>query len=103
MKKKWTLFWGIAAFLFLSAGFAATKWKASIPKDMENSELWRQLMTEMTDQQMYYGALSAAHRSLTFFVDQDTKEAAYRTIISLIDKGYPFPTKQLFVTGDLDL
>lgn len=100
----------LVAFFSYSLVFAAdvksndkqdTRWKAAIPKVAEKSEDWHALVNEMLEAHMYYGALAAAHRMLSLFSDLPTKEKAYETIIDLIDRGYPYSTRNLFVSGDL--
>lgn len=85
-----------------TANETAKRWPSAIPKIADKSENWQKLVTELSQNKMQYGALSASHRMLNFFSDLPTKELAYRTIISLIDLGYSFSTRSFFVAGDLD-
>lgn len=82
--------------------FGGTKWEGTPPKGADENELWEILINELIKKQQYYGAMAASYRSLMFFDDLPTKQLAYKTIISLIDKGYPFNTRDIFITGDLD-
>jgi tetratricopeptide (TPR) repeat protein len=80
----------------------AKKWRSEIPKIAQDAGQWRKLLDEMKKNKFYYGELALSQRLLTFFADLDTKELAYRTIVDLVDQGYPFPTRKLFVPGDID-
>ncbi|OFZ71768.1 MAG: hypothetical protein A2451_08360 [Bdellovibrionales bacterium RIFOXYC2_FULL_39_8] len=91
-------------FLLIFSNFtlAGVRWEGKIPPAGKDSAKWHQLIDELLKHQLYYGALAASYRSLMFFEDIITKEKAYKTITILIDRGYPFSTKQLFETGDID-
>lgn len=80
----------------------AKKWLSTIPKFAEDAKLWRKLIDEMKDKHFKYGQMAVGNRLITFFADLDTKEFAYRTIVDLIDEGYPFPTRKFFISGDID-
>jgi tetratricopeptide (TPR) repeat protein len=78
------------------------KWQGSIPAFAQDEKHWEALIDELTERKMHYGALAAASRMLVFFTDLTAKEFAYKTIIKLIDEGYPFSTRPLFTAGDID-
>ena len=82
--------------------FAGSQWQGSIPKPAQDANKWHDLINAMMEHKMYYGALAASSRTLMFFSDLPTKELAYKTIINLIDLGYPFPAKGYFTTGDIE-
>jgi tetratricopeptide (TPR) repeat protein len=80
----------------------AKKWLSTIPKFAEDAKLWRKLIEEMKDKHFKYGQLAVGNRLITFFADLETKEFAFRTIVDLIDEGYPFPTRKFFISGDIE-
>ncbi len=90
--------------IFFSAApaMASEKWQGQIPKIAENPDDWSQLVTELMNHEMYFGALAGSHDILNFFSDLNSKELAYGTIIKLIDLGYPFSTRAYFIPGDID-
>ncbi len=77
-------------------------WRSEVPRDVDNSNLWNQLVPELMKRHMYYEALAAASDMINFFDDLQSKKLAYKTIIQLIDLGYPFSTRAYFVPGDID-
>jgi len=81
---------------------ARAAWQGDIPKVAQSPEKWKLLLEELVDDKMHYGSLAASTRILTFFTDLALKELSYQTIISLIDQGYPYSTRQVFVTGDIE-
>jgi tetratricopeptide (TPR) repeat protein len=82
--------------------YADAQWQGSVPSFAQDSHKWELLIKELNDKKLYYGALAASFRVLTFFSDLQSKEMAYKTLISLVDQGYPFSTKAFFVAGDID-
>ena len=78
------------------------KWQAPIPPVAESSEAWQQLVPALIEKNMPYGALAASRNMLNFFQDISSKELAYKTIIQLIDMGYPGTTRPLFIPGDIE-
>ena len=58
-------------------------------------------MDRLHDQKKYYGSLTVAKRALLFFGDVQTKTAAYKQIIDIVNLGYSDSVLPLFVTGDL--
>lgn len=94
------------AKLFLMITLAASTvlakpWKSEIPGEAADALKWQTLVQELTREELYFGAVAASARMLLFFSDLPTKELAYKTVIDLIDKGYPFSTRHIFITGDL--
>jgi len=89
-------------FMFSQSIFGAERWQGAIPEDGDDPESWRKLLSELVDKELYYSALVAANRMLIFFNDLKTKEAAYKAIIHVSDQGYPFPTRSLYITGDIE-
>jgi tetratricopeptide (TPR) repeat protein len=92
----------ITAFLLSNPAYSAKKWEGSVPKLAQKQENWIELTNWLYSKKYFYGALASAKRMLIFFDDVKTKEYAYRTLIALIDKGYPFSVRKQFVTGDLE-
>jgi tetratricopeptide (TPR) repeat protein len=98
----------LAGTLLLTAGlvvkpvFAAEKWQGTVPKMAANSDDWRLLLPELLKNKMSFGALAASRNMLNFFSDLETKEMAFRSIIQVIDWGFPYSTRAEFVPGDLD-
>lgn len=82
---------------------AVEKWKGQPPKVADKPEIWQKLVPELMSKGMYFGALASAQTMLNFFSDLPSKELAYKTIVEVIDKGYPFSTRTSFVPGDLDI
>lgn len=78
------------------------KWQAPIPTVAENSDDWKALVPALIEHGMPYGALAAVRSMLNFFADLPSKELAYKTIVQLIDSGYPFPTRPFFIPGDIE-
>ena len=93
-----------SAFLgvIAQAAAAAPSWQGTIPDVAQDPKKWHSLVEYMTEKDMPYGQIAAAYRMLTFFPDLPTKELAYKTIIGLIDRGYPFSTRSFFITGDIE-
>ncbi len=100
--KKLILVTFIIQFILVYSGVAGVRWEGKSPKYAEKAERWHTLIDVLLEKQLYYGALAASFRSLMFFEDIQTKEKAFKTIISLIDKGYPFSTQKIFETGDIN-
>jgi tetratricopeptide (TPR) repeat protein len=91
-----------AATQFLPAHAATPpKWQGLVPDEAKDPAPWTALLKQLNDEGYHYGALAAAARMLVFFQDLPTKETAYRTIVSLIDQGYPFSADSLFMPGDI--
>lgn len=81
---------------------AEDKWQGAVPKLAQDNGAWVILSRNLVRSGMYYGALAAAKRMTIFFSDLPTKEAAYQTIVNLIDGGYPLPARELFATADIE-
>lgn len=80
----------------------AVKWEVQIPAVAADLEAWQKLVPALMEKKMYFGALAAARNMLNLFGDLSVKELAYKTIIDLIDLGYPFSTRPLFIPGDIE-
>ena len=93
----------IMIFFITNPSFAANKWKGVIPKTAKNSQKWRQLIVELEKRELNFGALAGAARLLILFSDLKSKDFAYRSILRIIDKGYPHDVLALFISGDLQL
>ena len=102
------LFIAICLAITLPISAATTKnpmpsgWRSEVPRSVDNSTLWDQLIPELMKHHMYYEALAAASDMINFFDDLQSKQLAYKTIVQLIDLGYPFSTRAYFVPGDID-
>ena len=83
-----------------AAAAATPTWQGTIPDVAQDSKKWTALVEYMAEKDMPYGQIAAAYRMLTFFSDLPTKELSYKTIISLVDRGYPFSTRSFFITGE---
>ncbi|MBC7397399.1 MAG: tetratricopeptide repeat protein [Bdellovibrionales bacterium] len=91
-------------FLFVySTSFAAdSKWQATIPEVGQDGGLWDKTIADLRSHDMTFGAMAAAYHMVTLFPDIASKEIAYKTIISIIDDGYPILVRDIFVAGDLE-
>ncbi len=78
-----------------------TKWAGTIPNQAKEPKSWVQLLDQLEEKKMQFSLLAAASRMLVLFNELNVKEKAYRSIISIIDMGYPFPLQNLFLSGDL--
>jgi tetratricopeptide (TPR) repeat protein len=78
------------------------KWQAAIPPVAADTETWQKLIPALMEKKMYYGALASGRNILNFFQDLPSKELSYKTIIQLIDLGYPGSTRPFFVPGDIE-
>jgi tetratricopeptide (TPR) repeat protein len=93
----------IAAFSFLSPRAQADdKWQGQIPKVADNPDDWTKLTEELMNRGMYYGARISAQDILGFFSDLNSKELAFKTLVKLVDLGYPYSTRSDYVAGDID-
>lgn len=81
---------------------ANAKWEGTVPEIAQDHGLWEKTISDMRDQGMTYGAMASAYHMITLFPDLTSKEAAYKTIISIIDDGYPVLVRDIFVPGDLE-
>lgn len=88
--------------LFASPVTATERWTGEIPEQWRESEHWNNLLSTLMEHQSYYTALAAAHRMLILFDELEVKERAYQTIIYITDQGYPFQTRSLFITGNIE-
>jgi tetratricopeptide (TPR) repeat protein len=79
------------------------KWAGQVPRQAKERDAWESLVGALVREDMPFGAMAAATRMLVFLQDVDSKELAFRTIIGVMDRGYPFNSRPLFVVGDLDL
>ncbi len=95
-------FVGLATLVFCTVALGAVKWTGQIPKVAEDQKSWAKLLGELKERKLYYGELAVSRRLITFFTDLETKELAYENIIDLVDLGYPFSTRKLFVPGDIE-
>ncbi|MBF0442128.1 MAG: hypothetical protein HQK54_09500, partial [Oligoflexales bacterium] len=78
------------------------QWAGVVAPIAQNEKQWVVLIENLTKNGMYYGALAAAEQMLAFFDNVETKENAYKTIVKVIDQGYPFSTSRSFVAGDIE-
>jgi tetratricopeptide (TPR) repeat protein len=97
--------WLVLILILFNTGFvmASKRWVAPIPRGMENADEWHTLLGELKNGKFYYGSLIAAQRILTYYTDLKSKELAYQTLIELIDLGYPYSLRLLFMPGDLEI
>ncbi|PWU19023.1 MAG: hypothetical protein C5B49_06415 [Bdellovibrio sp.] len=92
----------LSAVLVCVPALAAQKWVGQIPKLAEKVESWHELLSALREAHLPFGSLVASGDILNFFGDLPSKELAYATIISLIDEGYPFSARPLFIPGDIE-
>jgi tetratricopeptide (TPR) repeat protein len=78
------------------------KWQAPVPSLAENSDTWQKLIPALRENGMPYGAMAATRSMLNFFADLQSKELAYKTIIELVDLGYPTSVRAMFIPGDIE-
>jgi tetratricopeptide (TPR) repeat protein len=81
---------------------ADVKWQATVPELAQDHGLWEKTISDLRDRNLNFGAMSSATHLLTLFQDISSKETAYKTIISIIDEGYPILVRDVFVAGDLE-
>ncbi len=101
MKKYFFIF--LAMAIFFSLPGYSKKWTGTVLKDFDDSDLWTELVAKMKDAKMNYGAVAGSQRMLDYFSDLKSKEFAYRSIVELIDFGYPYSLRNVFMSGDLEL
>ncbi len=77
-------------------------WKGTIPAVYKEASPWAPLLEHLLAHNLNFGALATASRMLTFLPDLNSKTAAYKAAIKVIDNGYPFSTRKLFAPGDID-
>lgn len=95
------------ALLVLISGAAAAspagpKWHGTVPELAKDQLAWSALLESLKQGKFQFGAMAAAQRMLTLFTDLPTKEEAYRTVIELMDAGYPFSSLATFLPGDIE-
>lgn len=78
------------------------QWVVRTPEIARDKKAWRALINAMVEHGLDYGAMAAARRMLVHFDDVDSKEFAYRSIIELADRVWPFSVRSYFIPGDLD-
>jgi len=101
MKKGFFIF--LATLVLFAPAIHAKKWTGVVVKEFDNSQLWIDLVTQLRDAKMSYGAVVGSERILDYFTDLKSKEFAYQSIVDLIDFGYPFNLRSVFMAGDLEL
>ena len=101
-KKSWKVFLLGACAVWGHAAAAGSAWKGTVPEPARDARAWVALLDELQQSGMPYGAMATASRMLGFFGDLGTKEAAYRAVIELVDRGYPGSVDRLFAAGDLE-
>jgi len=82
--------------------FSATRWEGNKPEIGKDPQTWIELLDSLLEKELYHSAMATASRMLIFFDDIKSKEAAYIAIIKISDEGYSFPTRKLYVTGDIE-
>jgi tetratricopeptide (TPR) repeat protein len=93
----------LLTFALLSPATAAgPKWQGQIPQQARDAQPWQDLITYLLSREHNYGAMAAAQRMILLFTDAPTKEIGFKTIISLINRGYPFSSLSPFLPGDID-
>jgi tetratricopeptide (TPR) repeat protein len=91
-----------AISVILPLSYAAdSRWQAAPPAFMKNGAQWQSILDHLLAKDLNYGAMATASRMLIFLPDLTSKEAAYRAIIKIIDRGYPFSAQQNFLSGDI--
>jgi len=89
--------------LFSPTGaFAGKAWEGEIPAAAKDQTIWTALIPAMMENDLGYGALAAANRVLNFFGDLPSKELAYKTLIDVVDRGYPYDVSPMYVPGDIE-
>lgn len=91
------------SLVFLALPANSKKWSGVVAKEYDNAEAWMKLSADLKDAKMHYGSVAASSRILSYFSDLKSKEAAYQNIVNLIDFGYPFSLRPVFMAGDLEL
>jgi len=99
MKKKILL---LTFIIYSTLPWAGVKWEGTLPKIAQDQKSWEILLDELLEKEMYYGALVTAYRGLLYYNDLTIKQKAYKTIITIIDRGYPENILNMFVTGDIE-
>lgn len=86
----------------LNAKPAANGWQAPLYGFARDSEQWAEFMQELYEKHLYYGALSAALRSLQQYGDVDSKQAAFEILVRLVDIGLPIDVRAAFNSADIE-
>lgn len=100
MKKSFLISLSIVCLLSLPS--YGKKWTGSVIKEYDNSEMWVNLVSKLKEKHMYYGAEAGSERILEYFNELKSKEFAFQNIVDLIDFGYPFNLRPVFMAGDLE-
>jgi len=100
MKKGFLI--SLSLLVLLTLPSYGKKWTGTVIKEYDNAESWMSLVTKMKELHMNYGAEAGAERVLEYFADIKSKEFAYQNIVDLIDYGYPFNLRPVFMSGDLE-
>jgi tetratricopeptide (TPR) repeat protein len=88
--------------LISGPSYAGATWIAQPPIDTSDPKRFEKLIKSLIEHQKYYGALAVAARMTVFLTDLQSKELAYKTMISLVDQGYPYSVQSLFVPADIE-
>src|SRR5438270_1404189 len=102
MVARLALFIAVSLSPIAVAGSAPAPWRGALPPVARERSAWGELIEALREARAYFGMLAAARRMLLMFPDLATKETAYRTIVELIDMGYPFAIREEFVPGDIE-
>lgn len=89
--------------LLVSFPSQGKKWTGTVIKEFDNAETWVELITQLKEHKMHYGAVAGSRRVLEYFADMKSKHDAFQSIVELIDFGYPFNLRPVFMAGDLEL
>lgn len=89
--------------LLISFPSQGKKWNGIVVKEFDSAEKWVELVTHLKENKMNYGAVAGSKRILEYFADMKSKQFAYQSIVELIDFGYPFNLRSVFMAGDLEL
>ena len=81
--------------------FGEVKWRGKLPEVLNESVAWEEVLPILDQEKMYYGKLAVVKRLLIYFNDLPTKELAFKTVIDLVNQGYPYNVRPLFITGDI--
>ncbi|MGZ3797141.1 MAG: tetratricopeptide repeat protein [Pseudobdellovibrionaceae bacterium] len=100
MKKGFVI--SLSVLFLISLPTYGKKWTGTVIKEYDNSQLWMDLVTKMRELHMNYGAEAGSERILEYFSELKSKEFAYQNIVDLIDFGYPFNLRPVFMSGDLE-
>ncbi len=82
---------------------AKEEWKGNIPDVAKDPAAWRRLIRWYFGHHGEMEAMFCSMRMIRLFGDMATKEFAYKVMVALVDRGYPYSLEPYFLSADLDI